>query len=93
MRKKGLANVCLYEILEFSPSRMRLKPSLDKRWHPNKKVQEMTQQCEDSMVLIAKVREPVLAVMLERIPLDLPEFPCYICWPCVDTSPALNVCA
>lgn len=58
MRKKGLANACPYEMLGFNPSSMRLQPSLDKTWHPNKKGQEITQQFEDSVGLVAQSQEP-----------------------------------
>lgn len=58
MRRKSLANACLYEMWGFSPSSMRLQPSLDKTWHQNKKEQEITQQFEDSMGLIAQSQEP-----------------------------------
>lgn len=42
---------------------------------------------------LPKVRNPVPAMMLERIPLGLPEVPCYICWLCAAASTALNVYA
>ena len=53
-----MANACLYEMLGFSPSSIRLQPSLDKTWHQNKKEQEITQQFEDSVGLIAQSQEP-----------------------------------
>lgn len=42
----------------FSPSRIKLQPSLDKTWHLDKKEQEIAQLFQDSMAIIAQIRGP-----------------------------------
>lgn len=58
MRKKGLAGACLCEVLGFSPSGIKLQPSLDKTWHLDKKEQEIAQLFQDSVAIIAQIQGP-----------------------------------